>query len=610
MSSSPSPASAPTTSPHILVVDDEPQIRDILAQALRRDGYRVTSRGSAQEALQDLAASSGAIELLVTDLKMPEMNGLDLIKAAKQVSPTIGSVLITAFASMETAVSALRSGADDYLMKPFGLDDLRRVVDRVLTERRIEGKDQAALSQAQEENLALRRERREAEDALLTVRHDLKLSRRDLERRVRDLEFVAELADLLAGEDIERILPTAARITARRFHAHVTRIEADIGAGILEAEHREGDEPVALPLPLGALLVDRARRDPTGVCRDEVLGQGRALEGMAATLSLGDAHTGSVVLLRPLAPSRDDGDSALLGMIARSLKPALSSERHRRHAEAGAIEIALGHPGGDGGTGRRATRARRPGGRPGRCGPPSRLGLTARERSELETAARLHDIGEVGVPEELLSRAGPLSREEMDVVRAHAVLGARLLEPLGGAARLVRHHHERPDGTGYPDGLTEEAIPVSSALIGVAEAYDAMTHAPPYHATRDRLRGPARDPPPARRAVPAPRRRRAAAGDPGVKATDGPAPLPRRRCRRRARPRGLRDARGPRGPRRPRGALRARARRPSARPGGSRLARAAPARGASGARAAPRARSRSSCSSRPARPAPRASTAP
>ena len=484
MSSSPSPASAPPTSPHILVVDDEPQIRDILAQALRRDGYRVTSRGSAQEALQDLAASSGAIELLVTDLKMPEMNGLDLIKAAKQVSPTIGSVLITAFASMETAVSALRSGADDYLMKPFGLDDLRRVVDRVLTERRIEGKDQAALSQAQEENLALRRQRREAEDALLTARHDLKLSRRDLERRVRDLEFVAELADLLAGEDIERILPTAARITARRFHAHVTRIEADLGAGILEAEHREGDDPVALPLPLGALLVDRARRDPTGVCRDEVLGQGRPLEGMAATLSLGDAHTGSVVLLRPLTPSRDDGDTALLGMIARSLKPALSAERHRRHAEEGAIDIALGILAAMEGRGmvlrghadRVADLVLRAA---------ASLGLTSRERYELETAARLHDIGEVGVPEELLSRAGPLTREEMDVVRAHAVLGARLLEPLGGAARLVRHHHERPDGTGYPDGLSEEAIPVAAALIGVAEAYDAMTHARSYHATRD-----------------------------------------------------------------------------------------------------------------------------
>jgi HD-GYP domain-containing protein (c-di-GMP phosphodiesterase class II) len=105
------------------------------------------------------------------------------------------------------------------------------------------------------------------------------------------------------------------------------------------------------------------------------------------------------------------------------------------------------------------------------------------QRRALATAARLHDVGEIGVPEELLLRAGPLAPHEMDVVRAHAIVGARMLEPLGLAATFVRHHHERPDGRGYPDGLVEERIPLGAAVIGVAEAYDAMTNARAYHPT-------------------------------------------------------------------------------------------------------------------------------
>ncbi len=480
ISTAPAPIDT-ATHPHILVVDDEPQIRDILSAALRRDGYRVTSRANAKEALADIT-SGPPVELLVTDLKMPEMSGLELIQAAKRATPGIGSVLITAYASTETAVSALRHGADDYLMKPFGLEDLRRVVERVLAERRTEFRDSAALQEVRTENETLRRARRDTEDALLSAQHDLKLSRRDLERRVRDLEFVAELTDLLACEDVAHVLQTAARITARRFHAHVTRIEVATGDDVLEAEHREGDDPVALPQPLGALLLDRARNDANGVVCDDVLGQGRPLEGMAAALRLSGTPAGGIVLLRPLLPSKDLQDMALLAMIARSLKPALEAEVVRRRSESNAVDVA-----------RRMLEAMEGRGllRPGHSNrvahltvaASQRLPLDARARRSLETAAFLHDIGEVGIPEELLSRAGPLSPTEMQVVRSHADVGARLIEHLGEAATFVRHHHERPDGLGYPDGLREGQIPVGAALIGVAEAYDAMTHSRPYHRT-------------------------------------------------------------------------------------------------------------------------------
>src|SRR5205085_4606057 len=119
------------------------------------------------------------------------------------------------------------------------------------------------------------------------------------------------------------------------------RIEVDAGDGLLEAEHREGDEPVALPAPLGALLLERARSDPQGVVRDEVLGQGRPLEALAAAMRSTSTTGGGIVLLRPVLPHRSE-DPALLGMIARALKPAIEAERHRRRAEANAVTLARG----------------------------------------------------------------------------------------------------------------------------------------------------------------------------------------------------------------------------------------------------------------------------
>ena len=92
----------------LCVVDDEPQIRELLASALRREGYDVDTYDDGRKALIDM--QSRRFDVLITDLRMPNMNGLDLIEAARALLPDLASILITAFASTETAVEALRSG--------------------------------------------------------------------------------------------------------------------------------------------------------------------------------------------------------------------------------------------------------------------------------------------------------------------------------------------------------------------------------------------------------------------------------------------------------------------------------------------------------------------
>jgi putative two-component system response regulator len=111
------------------------------------------------------------------------------------------------------------------------------------------------------------------------------------------------------------------------------------------------------------------------------------------------------------------------------------------------------------------------------------LGLPEDELTLLYKAALLHDVGTLGVPAAILSKRARLDPEEFQQVMEHPVLGERLLEPLLQADRLlpaVRHHHERVDGTGYPDGLVREQIPLFARIIAIADAFTALTADRPY----------------------------------------------------------------------------------------------------------------------------------
>ncbi|MEX1263755.1 MAG: HD domain-containing phosphohydrolase [Actinomycetota bacterium] len=135
-----------------------------------------------------------------------------------------------------------------------------------------------------------------------------------------------------------------------------------------------------------------------------------------------------------------------------------------------------------------------------------RYGLALAERIDPELAARpevgygffLHDIGKVGVPEAVLCKPGPLDDDEWAVMREHPAIGAQILSPmrfLAGAVEIVRTHHERWDGGGYPLGLRGEDIQLASRIFAVVDAFDAMTSDRPYRAAMplDRALGEIRD---------------------------------------------------------------------------------------------------------------------
>jgi putative nucleotidyltransferase with HDIG domain len=116
-----------------------------------------------------------------------------------------------------------------------------------------------------------------------------------------------------------------------------------------------------------------------------------------------------------------------------------------------------------------------------------KLGLSTKEKHQLYLASMLHDIGKIGVPDDLLLHPGKLSTEDMEKIREHPDLGASMIQMLGEMnpiVPLIRHHHEAYDGSGYPDGLEGEEIPLISRIVATADTYDAMTSDRPYRKRR------------------------------------------------------------------------------------------------------------------------------
>ena len=136
----------------VLVVDDEPDVRELLSEYFTEIGYDVTTAPDGAQAVEDITANPTKYGLVISDLQMPGVDGLGVLKAAKAANPSLAVIIVTGYASVDSAVRAVRMGAYDYLTKPFTLGQIevivRRAAERLALEaenrqlaRRVEGRD-------------------------------------------------------------------------------------------------------------------------------------------------------------------------------------------------------------------------------------------------------------------------------------------------------------------------------------------------------------------------------------------------------------------------------------------------------------------------------------
>lgn len=437
----------------VLAVDDNASLLRFLVSGLTSAGCTVASASTAEQALGVL--ESETFDLVVSDIRMPGLSGLDLLRSVKGRRPETAVVLITGVPSVDSAVFGLRHGAYDYLPKPFTIRELQALVDRVRDDRRhpagaLHGP--AGLA----EELA---RRRLGVEALLQI-GDLAVQGMPLDGLV---DRVTELAARSLGADAALMLLRDERgsLVARR-HGD------DAVAGTVEAAVRRAfDDTLAGPsrdtvgLDVGtpgltalATVVAGMGRAAGVLCVAREIGRGGFVPDERGLL-LGFAQSTAVALQKILL--RDRIDRNLVDTIAGFVNVIESKDHYLKgHSARVALYAAA-----------LATT----------------LGLPAEQTQVVYRGAMLHDLGKLSIMDAILRKPARLTGEEFAVIKAHPVIGAQILEPVRFLSRetgAVRHHHERFDGGGYPDGLQGEDIPYVARVVTVADVFDAITSDRPY----------------------------------------------------------------------------------------------------------------------------------
>ena len=449
----------------ILIVDDEAAFANQLGDILSDLGHEPVLHGSAIQALATLSAPHD-YDLLLLDVHMPRMTGIDLVRATRDLPNRPPIILMTAFSSLPTALECLKMGAEDYITKPFDLDLLLLTIERVM------------------ERVGLQRQNRELNRMLM-------VHARDSLRGQEALRGLVQMLNLLPSS---RDLPDTMFEVLRYVHR------------ILESEYstlllRAADASVRCALPqVPRADVQRADLDDA---MDHVILTGRPARGGAASNGSGtdslrrlpatlfmpvraNGDTIGVVQVarRPGLLGFTPGDEQILELICAEIALLATNVRLYDNCERmtiGAISsLAKALALKDHGTGDHSSRTQRH-----LDGMLDRLGLAKEERDTISFAMQLHDIGKIRVPSSIINKPGPLDDDEWEVMRMHPVWGFEILNSdcmLSRVATLVRHHHERFDGTGYPDGLRGESIPFGSRFLSIIDAFDAMRSDRPYRA--------------------------------------------------------------------------------------------------------------------------------
>jgi putative nucleotidyltransferase with HDIG domain len=443
--------------PRILVVDDEPVIREVLYDLLTSEGYSVNTAENGAVALEELMQAP--YNLVLTDLKMPVMGGEELL--AKLAENNIKKIVIvlTAFATVETAIQTMKNGAYDYVMKPFKIDEITLIVRRALEKERLE-----------RENVQLKEAQRlfEISEAMSSTLSLDKL-----------LGIIIQTAKTESEADVVSLVLRGQEDD----HWYTKMCDTDIP----DLRSQEIDEFLDLDAVGEAHESGTSILFPPAAPEQYVRGSlnaGRKLQSLVSVPLAIRGQVSGMLNVLSFNPRRTflEGDRRTLYILAS--RAANAVENARLHEELKAVFLQTiegfayaidakdpythGHS-------RRVTRY---------CELIARsMDLEEAEVERIRNAAVLHDIGKIGLRLESLNKPHPLSPEERRVFQTHPQKGCKILAPIHFFEELmpiIYHHHEHYDGSGYPEGKAADQIPLGARILAAADAYDAMTSDRPY----------------------------------------------------------------------------------------------------------------------------------
>lgn len=469
----------------ILVVDDEPKICELLSTYLAGTGYSVKTALDGQSALQEIEDND--FDLLLADIKMPGMDGFELIGRLNTDNRHIPVVVITGYATLDTAVQALRLGVEDYLTKPLELKELGVVVERVLEDSYLNGQSQRIVEGLQEASRVLEQHRqafwKELEKTSFHEEIDRFSLRPDSEPPLAFDESVRKFLRACVELVAKKLNVRRASVMLRQGHWLVVKAAVrEDGKDLCGKRTKLGEGLSGQVAQTGELLVvdDISRHSRFRSHKDRGY-RGRSL--IVAPISHQDKNLGVICATDKQESDRfTQGDvnqiQELVSYVAPALEYARLYQSLQRRSFASVQSLVAGleakapHLGGHS---RRVASYAVDVGRV--------MGQGPAQLSLLESLGQLHDVGKLAVPDRVLNKPARLTDEEFTIIMKHPGRGADIIQPLaylGDIRPLVIHHHERPDGRGYPHGIGNDRIDVLDKIISVVDAFDAMTHARPY----------------------------------------------------------------------------------------------------------------------------------
>jgi response regulator RpfG family c-di-GMP phosphodiesterase len=438
----------------VLIVDDDPGIRETISQIIEELGYTSETASDGLDALAIL--DSGPFLCVFTDIMMPKMTGLELIKKIKAKDVSLPIIVITGYASLEIAIDAMKCGASDFISKPFKVSQIQLLLSKMKREKLLLEENRKYSDTIQLHRLI---------DNLVGQLEDKNLeisSFQAISERIISLKGIRDLVSAIV--DVSKQLLEDVDV---RFYP--------LNRKTLKLINPEGGEERFISSELIEGKIVR-RNNSSGISWGFETVFPLMIEGQVfGTL---DIHSNTIL--------GDDKESKILYLLNRSAERmenvALYEGLYENmlstlNSMAKILDARDPH------TSQHSTRVTNFSLAMGNA-----LKLPEEEKDILYIASSLHDIGKVGIPDSILLKEGRLTDEEFRIIKRHPDIGADILKPLPPMARetdIIRYHHERYDGKGYPSGIRGEEIPFLSRIITLADAYDAMTSDRPY---RDGLR--------------------------------------------------------------------------------------------------------------------------
>lgn len=416
---------------HILLVEDDPAHAELIQRAFddRGDTARLTVAHTLEEARAHIGNSKPS--LIIADWRLPDGDSRELLSEEHNSSnPPV--IIMTSYGSERNAVDAIKAGALDYIVKSSeSMTDMPHIAERAIQQWKAL-LEQERMQKALTESEAQFRLLAENSSDMIT-RHDAKLK----------ILYVSPACRNLLGYEPEELIGES---VFPYIHPEDTK-------QLLEFLSSSKRNEITRALPYRALHKNGEYIWLETTARIIYDQNGNVLEYQASSRDISERREAQIALQHALSNLQDAYDKTIEGwVIALDLRDK-ETEGHTKRVTEMAVMLAR------------------------------ELKCTEEEIVHIRRGALLHDMGKMGIPDEILQKPGPLSSGEWDVMRRHPQYAYQMLSPisyLNQALIIPYYHHERWDGSGYPHGLKGEEIPVFARLFAIVDVWDALSSDRPY----------------------------------------------------------------------------------------------------------------------------------